>query len=52
MDRSCNQGKSRYECFQNFTGKPTGTRPLGRLMRRWEDNVRLDLKEIRVEELG
>ena len=29
-----------------LTGKPTGKRPLGRLRRRWEDNIRMDLKEI------
>ena len=27
-------------------GKPTGKRPLGRPRRRWEDNIRIDLKEI------
>ena len=29
-------------------GKPTGKRPLGRLRRRWEDNIRMDLKEISI----
>ena len=29
-----------------LTGKPTGKRPLGRSRRRWEDNIRMDLKEI------
>ena len=29
-----------------LTGKPIGKRPLGRLRRRWEDNIRMDLKEI------
>ena len=29
-----------------LTGKPTGKRPLGRPRRRWEDNIRMDLKEI------
>ena len=29
-----------------LTGKPTGKRPFGRLRRRWEDNIRMDLKEI------
>ena len=29
-----------------LTGKPTGTIPLGRPRRRWEDNIRMDLKEI------
>ena len=26
--------------------KPTGKRPLERSMRRWEDNIRMDLQEI------
>ena len=29
-----------------FTGKPAGRRPLGRPRRRWEDNIRMDIKEI------
>ena len=29
-----------------LTGKPTGKRPLGRARRRWEGNIRMDLKEI------
>ena len=29
-----------------FTGKPTGKRPLGRPRCRWEDNIRMDFKEI------
>ena len=32
--------------FKTLTGKPTGRRPLVRSMRRWEDNIRMDLKEI------
>ena len=32
--------------FKLLTGKPTGKRPLGRLRRRWEDNIRMDLEEI------
>ena len=32
--------------FKILTGKPTGKRPLGRLGRRWEDNIRMDLEEI------
>ena len=30
--------------FKILTGIPTGKRPLGRPMRRWEDNIRMDLK--------
>ena len=29
--------------------KPTRRRPLGRPRRRWEDNVRMDLKEIGID---
>ena len=32
--------------FKLFTGTPTGKRPLGRPRRRWEDNIRMDLKEM------
>ena len=32
--------------FKMLTGKQTyGKRPLGRPRRRWEDNIRMDLKE-------
>jgi len=27
-------------------GKPEGERPLGRLRHKWEDNIRMDLREI------
>jgi hypothetical protein len=29
-----------------FVGKPEGRRPLGRPRRRWEDNIKVDLREI------
>ena len=32
--------------FKILKGKPTGKRPFGRPRRRWEDNIRMDLKEI------
>ena len=34
--------------FKILTGTPTGKRPLGRHRRRWEDNIRMDLKEISI----
>ena len=37
------EGKS---AFKILTGTPTGKRPLGRPRRRWEDNIRMDLKKI------
>ena len=32
--------------FKILTGTPAGKRPLGRPRHRWEDNIRIDLKEI------
>ena len=32
--------------FKMLTGKPTGKRPLRRLRRRWEDNIKMDLEVI------
>jgi len=34
---------------RGLVGKPEGKSPLGRPRRRWEDNVKLDLKEVRCE---
>jgi hypothetical protein len=32
--------------YRIFVGKPEGKRPLGRLIRRWVDNIKMDLREI------
>jgi hypothetical protein len=32
--------------YKVLVGKPEGKRPLGRLRRRWEDGIRMDLREI------
>jgi hypothetical protein len=37
------EGKS---AFKILTGTLTGKRPLGRPRRRWEDSIRMELKEI------
>ena len=29
-----------------LVGKPEGKRPLGRPIRRWEDNIKMDLQEV------
>jgi hypothetical protein len=31
-------------------GRPEGKRPLIRPMRRWEDNIKLDLREIGIDD--
>jgi hypothetical protein len=32
--------------YNNLTGKPEGKVTLGRQRRRWEDNIRIDLREM------
>jgi hypothetical protein len=33
--------------YRMLVGKPEGRRPLGRPRRRWEDNIKMDLREVR-----
>jgi hypothetical protein len=35
--------------YKVLVGKPDGKKPLGRPRRRWEDGVRMDLREIGVD---
>jgi hypothetical protein len=35
--------------YRVLVGKPEGKRPLGRPRRRWEDNIKLDLREIWID---
>ena len=32
--------------YRIWVGEPEGRRPLGRLRRRWEDNIKMDLQEV------
>jgi hypothetical protein len=32
--------------YRVLVGKPEGRRPLGRLRRRWEDNIKMDLQQV------
>jgi hypothetical protein len=34
--------------YRVLVGRPEGKRPLGRPRRKWEDNIKLDLMEIRI----
>jgi hypothetical protein len=35
--------------YRVLVGRPEGKRPLGRPRRRWEDNIEMDLREIRID---
>jgi hypothetical protein len=36
----------RRGAYRNLVGKPEGRRPLGRPRHRWEDNIKMDLREV------
>ena len=36
----------RRAVYRVLVGKPEGRRPMGRHRRRWEDNIRMDLREV------
>jgi len=38
--------EERRGVYRVLVGKPEGKRPLGRLRRRWEDNIKMDLQEV------
>ena len=37
----------RRRVYRVFVGKPEGKRPHGRPRRRWEDNIKMNLQEVR-----
>ena len=45
MGRPCSKNEG---IFKILTGKPTEKGPLERPMRRWEENIRMNLKDIGV----
>jgi hypothetical protein len=36
----------RRSAYRVLMGKPKGKRPLGRPRRKWEDNIKMDIKEV------
>ncbi|KAJ4451994.1 hypothetical protein ANN_03478 [Periplaneta americana] len=42
-------GESR-NAYRVLVGRPEGKRPLGRPRRRWEDNIKMDLREVRYDD--
>jgi hypothetical protein len=35
-----------------FGGEPEGNRPLGRRRRKWVDNIKINLREIQLDDMG
>jgi hypothetical protein len=46
MGIECSANEER-NAYRISVGKPEGKRPIGRPRRRWVDNIRMDLREIR-----
>jgi hypothetical protein len=46
MGRECSTNGEKRNAYKISVGKPEGKRPLGRHRRRWENNIRMDLREI------
>jgi hypothetical protein len=42
------QGEGRG-VYRVLVGRPEGKRPLGKPRRRWEDNIKMDLREIQID---
>jgi hypothetical protein len=39
----------RRGAYRALVGKPEGRRPLGRPRRRWENNIKMDIRQVRWE---
>jgi len=49
MSRACSTREESRGLYRVLVGKPEGKRPLGRLRRRWEDNIKMDLQKVGCE---
>ena len=46
MGRTCSTYGAIHKCIQSFSGETESKRPLGWPRRRWEDNIKMDLREV------
>ena len=46
MGRTCSTYGTIQKCIQSSMGKPEGKKPLGRPRHRWEDNIKMNLREV------
>jgi hypothetical protein len=47
MDRACSTNVEKTNAYRILMGKPEGKRPLRRPRRRWVNNIKIHLREIR-----
>jgi hypothetical protein len=46
LGRQCSMHWDKRNAYRILVGKPGGKRPLGRPRHRWEDKIKIDLREI------
>jgi hypothetical protein len=46
---TCSTHEAKTNGYRILVGKPEGKRPFGRHRRGWEDNIKMDLREMRWE---
>jgi hypothetical protein len=46
MSGACSACGERSCVYRVLVGKPEGKRPFGRPMRRWDDNIKMELQEV------
>jgi hypothetical protein len=46
MSGACSTNGEKRNAYRVLMGKPEAKRPLGRPRRRWEDNIKMDLREM------
>jgi transposase len=49
MGRACSTNGVKGDAYRILVGKSEGKRPLGRPRCRWVDNIKIDLREIRLD---
>jgi hypothetical protein len=46
MDKTCGTYGGEKRCIQGFSEETSGKKPLGRPRRKWENNIKMDLREV------
>jgi hypothetical protein len=49
MGGACSIIEEGRDVYRVLVGQPEGKRPLGRIRRKWEDKVKMDLQEVGCE---
>jgi hypothetical protein len=51
MGRACSTHGEKRIAYRILVGKPGRKRPLGKPRRRWEDNIKIDLREVEWDDM-